>query len=307
MVLAVAGQAVPIFWLALMLIWLFAVRLEWLPVFGSGTLAAPGAAGGEPLDDRARPTGPARPLQHARGAGAGLRADRARQGPRRGAGRLAARAQERGHPDRHGGRPAARAAPGRRRRHRDDLRLARHRRPGGRGHLQPRLPGGAGGDAGHLADLRRRQPGRSTSPTWRSIHGSGSDDALVRRGRPCSPPAPSWRSILLLAVFADRVAPAGPNEQNITARLRPPALAGGSWSRPLGTDELGRDVLSRLMYGGRVSLMVGAAGGGGLLPARRRHRAGIAGFFGGCDRSHARCASPTSSSPSRPSCSRWRW
>ncbi len=38
MVLAVAGQAVPIFWLALMLIWAFAVRLEWLPVFGSGTL-----------------------------------------------------------------------------------------------------------------------------------------------------------------------------------------------------------------------------------------------------------------------------
>jgi ABC-type dipeptide/oligopeptide/nickel transport system permease component len=37
MVLSVAGQAVPIFWLALMLIWLFAVRLEWLPVFGSGT------------------------------------------------------------------------------------------------------------------------------------------------------------------------------------------------------------------------------------------------------------------------------
>jgi len=37
MVLSVAGQAVPIFWLGLMLIWLFAVRLEWLPVFGSGT------------------------------------------------------------------------------------------------------------------------------------------------------------------------------------------------------------------------------------------------------------------------------
>ncbi len=37
MILAVAGQAVPIFWLALMLIWVFAVRLEWLPVFGSGT------------------------------------------------------------------------------------------------------------------------------------------------------------------------------------------------------------------------------------------------------------------------------
>jgi peptide/nickel transport system permease protein len=63
--------------------------------------------------------------------------------------------------------------------------------------------------------------------------------------------------IVLLAVFADRVAPAGPNEQDIAARLRPPALAGGSWSRPLGTDELGRDVLSRLLHGGRVSLAVG--------------------------------------------------
>jgi peptide/nickel transport system permease protein len=37
MLLAVAGQAVPIFWLALMLIWAFAVKLEWLPVFGYGT------------------------------------------------------------------------------------------------------------------------------------------------------------------------------------------------------------------------------------------------------------------------------
>jgi ABC-type dipeptide/oligopeptide/nickel transport system permease component len=39
MVLSVAGQAVPIFWLGLMLIWVFAVQLEWLPVFGSGTPA----------------------------------------------------------------------------------------------------------------------------------------------------------------------------------------------------------------------------------------------------------------------------
>ena len=40
MVLSVAGQAVPIFWLALMLIWLFAVWLEWLPVFGAGTVVS---------------------------------------------------------------------------------------------------------------------------------------------------------------------------------------------------------------------------------------------------------------------------
>jgi peptide/nickel transport system permease protein len=63
-------------------------------------------------------------------------------------------------------------------------------------------------------------------------------------------------TIVLLAVVADRVAPAGPNEQEITRRLTPPALAGGSWSRP-GTDELGRDVPSRLLHGARVSLTVG--------------------------------------------------
>jgi peptide/nickel transport system permease protein len=86
--------------------------------------------------------------------------------------------------------------------------------------------------------------------------------------------------VVLLTVFADWVAPAGPNEQNITARLRPPALAGGSWSRPLGTDELGRDVLSRLLYGGRVSLMVG------LLAVAVSCPLGVviglaSGFFGG--------------------------
>ncbi len=37
MVAAVAGQAIPVFWLALMLVWFFAVRLQWLPVFGHGT------------------------------------------------------------------------------------------------------------------------------------------------------------------------------------------------------------------------------------------------------------------------------
>ena len=86
--------------------------------------------------------------------------------------------------------------------------------------------------------------------------------------------------IVLLAVFADRVAPAGPTEQDITARLRPPAMIGGSWSRPLGTDELGRDVLSRLLHGGRVSLTVG------LLAVAVSCPLGVviglaSGFFGG--------------------------
>jgi peptide/nickel transport system permease protein len=87
-------------------------------------------------------------------------------------------------------------------------------------------------------------------------------------------------AIVLLALFADRVAPAGPNDQDIAARLRPPAMVGGTWSRPLGTDELGRDVLSRLLHGGRVSLMVG------LLAVAVSCPVGVviglaSGFFGG--------------------------
>ena len=87
-------------------------------------------------------------------------------------------------------------------------------------------------------------------------------------------------AVVLLTVFADWVAPARPNEQDITARLRPPAMAGGAWSRPLGTDELGRDVLSRLLHGGRVSLAVG------LLAVAVSCPLGVviglaSGFFGG--------------------------
>jgi peptide/nickel transport system permease protein len=60
--------------------------------------------------------------------------------------------------------------------------------------------------------------------------------------------------ILLAAVFAERLAPFGPNEQDITKRLQAPGLDS---SHILGTDEVGRDILSRLIYGARVSLLVG--------------------------------------------------
>jgi peptide/nickel transport system permease protein len=64
--------------------------------------------------------------------------------------------------------------------------------------------------------------------------------------------------LVLVAVFAPWIAPHDPAAQSLTDRLVPPAWsAGGSWDHPLGTDNLGRDVLSRLMIGARVSLVVG--------------------------------------------------
>jgi peptide/nickel transport system permease protein len=66
--------------------------------------------------------------------------------------------------------------------------------------------------------------------------------------------------ILLMALFAPLLAPFDPYSQNIGARLIPPVWAeGGSWHNPLGTDQLGRDYLSRLMYGARISLLIGFA------------------------------------------------
>jgi dipeptide transport system permease protein len=65
--------------------------------------------------------------------------------------------------------------------------------------------------------------------------------------------------IVLLAIFADVVAPHAPAEQYRDALLKPPVWeAGGSWSFPLGTDDVGRDILTRLIYGARLSMIIGA-------------------------------------------------
>jgi dipeptide transport system permease protein len=67
-------------------------------------------------------------------------------------------------------------------------------------------------------------------------------------------------AVLLIALFAPVLAPHPPNITNSAMFLKPPAWqAGGSWSYPLGTDAIGRDILSRLMYGARLSLVIGLA------------------------------------------------
>ena len=62
------------------------------------------------------------------------------------------------------------------------------------------------------------------------------------------------------AVFANYVSPHEPARQSLIRRFTPPVWAqGGNAAYPLGTDQVGRDILSRIIYGARVSLIVGVA------------------------------------------------
>lgn len=65
--------------------------------------------------------------------------------------------------------------------------------------------------------------------------------------------------VVLAAVFANQVAPHQPQTQFRDALLQPPVwYADGNWRFILGTDDLGRDILSRIIYGARLSLAIGA-------------------------------------------------
>ncbi|MCA0919552.1 ABC transporter permease [Pseudooceanicola nanhaiensis] len=86
--------------------------------------------------------------------------------------------------------------------------------------------------------------------------------------------------IVLIAIFAPLLAPHDPYKQNLLARMVRPAFMGGDSKHLLGTDALGRDMLSRLLYGARVSLGVG------LLATLMSGIIGttmglLAGYFGG--------------------------
>jgi ABC-type dipeptide/oligopeptide/nickel transport system permease subunit len=83
------------------------------------------------------------------------------------------------------------------------------------------------------------------------------------------------------AVFAPYLAPYDPLTVNIRHRLGPPAwMQGGTWAHVLGTDQIGRDLLSRMIYGGRVSLVIGVAAV--LISSTIGVLLGLAaGYFGG--------------------------
>ena len=87
--------------------------------------------------------------------------------------------------------------------------------------------------------------------------------------------------IVLIALFAPLLAPHDPFAQTLSARMRPPVWSeGGSWDYILGTDQNGRDYLSRLIYGTRVSITIGlgAATVGMLIGVTLGV---LAGYFGG--------------------------
>lgn len=87
--------------------------------------------------------------------------------------------------------------------------------------------------------------------------------------------------IVFAAIFAPVITWHLPDEQNLRASKLPPAWQqGGSWDHPFGTDNLGRDIYSRVIYGARVSLTVSLFGVF-LAAALGLIIGGIAGYFGG--------------------------
>ena len=86
--------------------------------------------------------------------------------------------------------------------------------------------------------------------------------------------------LVVLAVAAPWIAPHDPVEQDLLNTFQPPAWSGGAREFPLGTDSLGRDVLSRLVFGARAAITV--AGVAATLAALLGTALGLlSGYFGG--------------------------
>jgi peptide/nickel transport system permease protein len=98
-----------------------------------------------------------------------------------------------------------------------------------------------------LRDAVLAPPRRRTALLWRSLRHSG----LVLGGTMLT-------AIVALAIAAPLIAPHDPYNQDLAHRLIPPIWQlKGNWEHLLGTDKLGRDYLSRLLFGARISLLIG--------------------------------------------------
>jgi len=127
----------------------------------------------------------------------------------------------------------------------------------------------------------KTQPVQGTVDLTETVAGAGQQQRVsdfwwqLRRNRLALAGSAVLAILAVVALFAPWLAPHSPTAQNLPGMLQPPGTA-----HLLGTDEFGRDILSRLIYGARVSLLVGflsvaiALAGGGTLGV-------LAGYYGG--------------------------
>src|SRR5262249_32143717 len=211
-------------------------------------------AGGDPHADG--------PHFDARRVEPGLHLHRARQGPAREHGRLQACAAQRNDPDLDRCRLTVRGAAGRRDCDRTIFLLAWHRPSDDPGHRQPGLLPRAGVHSGDRVDLCGCEPadGRSV------FRGESEDTAISMSTAAISLPRLARHNPLaalgvfliacfvIFALFAPWISPYDPAQLDLPSRLQPP-----THQHLAGTDELGRDVLSRLIWGARISMFVGVS------------------------------------------------
>src|SRR5690606_18598498 len=204
--------------------------------------------------------------QPARHAGRRLRPHRTIQGvaePARGAAPCAPQRHDAGA---HRDRPLHRHASGRGGGHRDRLQHPRRRPPGDRVGPTARLPGPArfrhrrraGVRGGQLAG-RPQLPGAGPARAVRMTVAAPARRGGLRRWKVLRRPTVAFGTailgaIVLAAAFAPVISPYDPNALAILDRLQPPSV-----THPMGTDDLGRDVWSRVLHGARLSLIVGFA------------------------------------------------
>src|SRR4029077_10463718 len=221
-------------------------------------------------------------LGDARGPRRGLYPHGAGQGSVEPARHRAPRLSQRADPGDHRDRPPGRRAVHGRDSDRDHLLLARRGQVADRGDQPPRLSGAAGrtpdagrdGDDGQPAGGRHVRHHQSANQAIVLVSTIVTPETFAALAAPPGPLREFWGyfrknhgavaglaivvAVLLTAAFANVLAPYSPDLTNNAMFLRPPAWqAGGSWAHLLGTDAIGRDILSRLIFGARLSLLIG--------------------------------------------------